>query len=345
MIKEILREGFILKSKGYYKHAIETFYKALEIDNSSLELLLEIADLYYLIGDEERALNYIEQILESNPTHIDSMKLLMKIFVNKKSWMLAEQAAQNIYAISNGAKDLAIILELLNKQGKFAEVTKYNIPEKSSNILFEQAYAFFNLNQLSEAEKIINEALNLDKTAEKTLVLKAKILFKQDKLEESLELLGKLKINYFDDETLNFAGLVYLATGNFKIALEYFLKAIKVDSKNDLYYYNCASSYFKLGEKQLAKKYYNLAISLNPEKESYHLALANLYYSEKHYKRAMEELDSDLFEARLLKSAILYDTGYFALAKKGFDKLYKEKPEDFLVLEYLKKIDENLKIS
>ena len=28
MIKELLQEGFLLKSKGYYKHAIEAFYKA-----------------------------------------------------------------------------------------------------------------------------------------------------------------------------------------------------------------------------------------------------------------------------------------------------------------------------
>ena len=45
MIKNLLKEGFILKSKGYYKHAIEAFYKALEIDNKSPELLLEIADI------------------------------------------------------------------------------------------------------------------------------------------------------------------------------------------------------------------------------------------------------------------------------------------------------------
>ena len=43
MIKELLKEAFILKTKGYYKNALEVFYKALEYDNSSLELFLEIA--------------------------------------------------------------------------------------------------------------------------------------------------------------------------------------------------------------------------------------------------------------------------------------------------------------
>ena len=63
MIKKIIQEAFVLKSNGYYKHSIEAFYKALELDGASNELFLEIADLYYLMGNEERALNYLEQIL------------------------------------------------------------------------------------------------------------------------------------------------------------------------------------------------------------------------------------------------------------------------------------------
>ena len=61
MIRDLLKEAFILKNKGYYKHAIETFYKVLEIESASLETLLEISECYYKIGDEERSLNYIEQ--------------------------------------------------------------------------------------------------------------------------------------------------------------------------------------------------------------------------------------------------------------------------------------------
>ena len=64
MIKNLLQEGFALKEKGHLKHAIEVFYKALELDNTSSELLLEIADVYYRMGNEEKSLNYIEQILD-----------------------------------------------------------------------------------------------------------------------------------------------------------------------------------------------------------------------------------------------------------------------------------------
>ena len=99
MIKQYIKEAFILKSKGYYKHAIEALYKALEIDNTSPELLLEIAELYYLMGKEERALSYIKQVLDTNPAHIGSLKLLKTIFLNKEALEEAEQTAKNIYCI------------------------------------------------------------------------------------------------------------------------------------------------------------------------------------------------------------------------------------------------------
>ena len=86
-----------------------------------------------------------------------------------------------------------------------------------------------------------------------------------------------------------------------------------------------------------------MAISIEPENPNYHFALANLYYSQKQYKRAMEELESDLFEARLLKSVILYETGYLAVAKKEFETLKQEDKDNQFITEYLNKISNNLK--
>lgn len=343
MIKDLLKEGFILKTKRYYKHAIESFYKALEIDNSSTELLLEIADCYYLMGDEERALNYIEQVLDKEPTHIECLKLLKKIFVDKNAWIEAEQTTKNIYCISKNPKDLAEIFELLNKQGRYSEIFEYKTTEVSPEILYEKAFAKKALNELVEAENYINEAIKLSRD-DKKLLLKGKILFAMNKKEECSDILKNIEIKNTDSDVLNFAGLVKQFECDLKNSLNYFLEAVQLAPSNDEYYYNCASTYFKMGDKQKAKKFYNLAVSIAPNKQNYHFALANLYYSEKQYKRAMEELNYDLFEAKLLKSIILYDSGYLAIAKKEFDELLKIEPKNELILSYKNKIDEELKI-
>ena len=147
-----------------------------------------------------------------------------------------------------------------------------------------------------------------------------------------------------DSEIMNFIGLVKQYEQDLKTAIKYFLKAVKLDSANDEYYYNCASTYFKMGDVTLARKYYNLAISISPDNQNYHFALANLYYSEKHYKRALEELKYDFFEAKLLKSIILYDSGYLVLAKNELEALVKEQPNNPIVMEYKSRIEEELKI-
>ncbi len=343
MIKDILQEGFILKSNGYYKHAIESFYKALELDNTSSELLLEIADCYRLMGNEERALSYIEQILDKTPTHIGSLKLLKDIFITNKAWAEAEQTAKNIYSISQEPDDLAEILELLNLQTRYEEVFEYQADIVSPSILYEKSYAKLFLNELEEAELYINQAID-KKQENKFLLLKAKILFKKNQLTECIEIINGIKIDTADSEMLNFIGLVRQAECEFKTALNCFLEAIRINPDRDDLYYNCASTYFKMGDIQQAKKYYNLAISLAPDNQNYHFALANLYYSEKHYRRAMEELDYDFFEAKLLKAIILFDSGYLALSKKEFDKLIKEQPENELVIKYRSQIEEGLKI-
>ena len=345
MIKQLIQEGFILKSKGYYKHAIEAFYKALEYDNKSSELLLEIAESYYLMRDEERALNYIEQILNSNSKHIDSLKLLKRIFIDKNAWNEATKAAQNIFIISQDIKDLAEILRLLNVQKRYREVLEYNCQLGSVDIFYEKAYASLFCNEIESAENFINMALNLDFNNSKLKLLKGKILFKQGREEDCSELVNEMNIDFKDADMLNFVGLVEQQLGNYKKSIEYFKNAISLNSNVAEYYYNCASTYFKMDEISFAKKYYNLAISIEPENPNFHLALANLYYSEKQYRRALEELDFDFYEANLLKSLILFDSGYVALAKKGFDMLKEQRPNDHLVKEYLDKIKEKMKIS
>ena len=196
MIKQLIQEGFILKSKGYYKHAIETFYKALELDNKSSELLLEIAESYYLMKDEERALNYIEQILEQDSKHIGSLELLKKIFLNKKAWDEATRTAQNIFAISQNSKDFLEILKLLNLQKRYQEVVDYNCEFITPEILYEKAYANLFFNQIKPAENFINSALAEDPYNINYQLLKGKVLYKQGLENKCAELIKQMNIDY-----------------------------------------------------------------------------------------------------------------------------------------------------
>ncbi len=345
MIKNLLQEGFALKSKGHYKHALESFYKAFSQDNTSLELLLEIADIYYKMYNEERALTYIEQILEKEPEHIEALKLLKAIFINKNALPEAEQAAKNIYCISHNSNDLAEIFKLLNLQGKFDEIFEYKFENPNAEIYLEQAKALYCKQEYEKSEMLIEEALEIYTNNQALLLLLGQVYYAQNKKDLCAELIEKLIQDNENAELMNFCGLVAAYQNDYKTACKNISKAIKLEPQNDKYYYNLANMYFKSGDIMYAKRYYNLAISLNPNNPSYHFALANLYYSEKHYKRALEELPENLFEANLLKVIILYDTGYLALARNELMKLSVQKPDNPILQEYNLKINNDLGIS
>lgn len=341
MIKNLLQEGFILKNKGHYKHAIEVFYKALEEDNTSTELLLEIADLYYLMGNEERSLNYIEQILSQNPAHVEALKLLKQIFVNKNALQEAEQAAKNIYCITHSPKDAVEIFKLLNLQQKYDEIFEYKI-DADSLILIEQARALYYKQDYEQAEALLKQALKEQPLNQDGLLLLGEVYYAQNKKDDCTELLDKYDYNSSNPELFNFTGLVKSYQGEYKNAVKDFKDAIRLNPSEAVYYFNLANVYFRQGDIKSAKKYYNIAINLSPENSNYHFALANLYYSGKHYKRALEELTGDMFEARLLRAIILYETGYLALAAKELSILYKEQPQNNIVTEYKAKIENEL---
>jgi tetratricopeptide (TPR) repeat protein len=237
---------------------------------------------------------------------------------------------------------LVEIFEILNKQNRGEEIFEYEIENFNHQIYYEMAYSKLRKRDFIKAEEFINKALEQE-VNNKNLLLKGQILFKQNKEDDCYEILESFDEKKLDATQNNFIGLILQYKGEYKKAISYFLKAIKENSQVDEYYYNCASTYFKMGDKVMAKNYYNLAISLNPENQNYHFALANLYYSEKQYRRAMEELDYDFFEANLLKSIILYETGYVALAKKNLEKIIEERPDNLVIQEYMKKVNDALK--
>ena len=49
-MKKLILEAFDLKKRGYYKQAIEIYYKLLAKNGDDTEILTELADLYFCLG-------------------------------------------------------------------------------------------------------------------------------------------------------------------------------------------------------------------------------------------------------------------------------------------------------
>ena len=83
---KFLKQAFQYQEEKHYKQAIESLFKALCLDSDNIEIMFQISHLYFLMNNYERSLEYAEKILEINPEHVDTLKILVKINKYKKKF-------------------------------------------------------------------------------------------------------------------------------------------------------------------------------------------------------------------------------------------------------------------
>ena len=66
-ITDYLKKAFEYKNESDWENAIDYFYKALAIDNNSVEIISELAYIYNKLCKYDRASNLYEQILSIDP--------------------------------------------------------------------------------------------------------------------------------------------------------------------------------------------------------------------------------------------------------------------------------------
>ena len=76
---QYIKQAFELKEQKYFKPAIEMLYKALELEGDNIEILFQIGELYFLINNYSRALQYLDRVLSLNDSHAETLKLLRTI--------------------------------------------------------------------------------------------------------------------------------------------------------------------------------------------------------------------------------------------------------------------------
>lgn len=346
-MKKSMLEAFELKRKGYYKQAIEIYYKLLSKENDNVEILSELADLYYLLNNNERAKHYVSKVLEIDPKHVGCMNVMRQIYLSEKNYEKAESIAKEIYEITQSETDLPELLDILEMKGKYESITEYADNISGSECLYKLAKAYYELKDYEKATELLKKIeadVDLDKCdMEQILILLAKIYHEQNDTEKTKEVFKKLEMNSVETaEGLNFVGLDKLDVLKIDEAIEYFGKAIELDDKTAKYHYNMGQAYFLKGWFDEAEKCFNTAICLDPMEERYHYSLAYLFYKSGDFNSAEAHLNPEYFDSKVLLQVIKSEKGDLATPKAELEKLLKEYPDNETILYSLAKIYYNL---
>ena len=103
------------------KQAIEMLYKALEAESENIEVLFQIGELYFLMGNSQRAIQYLEKVLAKNPKHTDSIALLKKIYCSLNMYDEAFRYAEILFSEYKTPQNLAELISLIEKNTIFSK--------------------------------------------------------------------------------------------------------------------------------------------------------------------------------------------------------------------------------
>lgn len=282
MIKSLLQEMFILKERGYYKQAIEILYKLLEMSETpeeSEEIFYELAEVYFYSGNIDRANHYVEKLLETNSTHIDALKLQIKLLANKSGKRI--EIAKKLVELTQKPEDAKLYLALLNKGGHYYETLEFENSEYSDFCYQEIADAYFYTNNYQKAKEILEAQPSLTELGE---LLLARICY-QINDEESLKVLETKLSNSKNPEVIKFIIRLEYDLMNYNKVIELSEKILVTNSAEMLYL--IGQAYLFKNMTINAKKYFNILCDLIPHPK-YYFALALAYIQAGQTSQAIE---------------------------------------------------------
>jgi len=324
-----IKRAFELKSQECYKQAIEMFYKALETENNNVEILYQIADLYVLLNNYERSVQYLEKALQIDEAHLPALKLLCKVNQRQGFMKGALDFAKKVYSIQPDCVNLRELIKIFGNLEMFDEIADYR-EKMDDECLYEYALACYRHGKTEKAKELIAAAsLNNDDMK----ILSGKISFDENDFEKSREIFNSFAKTSKDPDVLNYLGLFALEDMKFIDAIKYFSQASNINKNNPVYFYNLGNAYFFNGWREEAVNAYLKAICLVPDNLDYRYSLAYLYFEMKDYDKAQKEVEIILSnnekysQARVLQALLkLHDKDFLGAQiilednlKSGFD--------------------------
>lgn len=293
MVKTLLQEMFILKSKGYYKQAIEILYKLLEVvdtQEETIEIIYELAEIYLFSNNMERANHYLEKLLDIMPNHAEALRLQIKLTTLLKERI---KIAKKLFQVTNKPEDLKLYLMLLNKAGEYEETVGYVDTTYQAFCYQEIAEAMYNLGNYQEAKSFLESQENLTETSE---LLLARLCYTIND-DESLKLLESRLSKSKNADVLKFIINLEFELMNYAKMLK-LAKGVNLFNNTNLLYIVGQANYYR-NNTQDAKKCLNMLCEQdnNPK---YKFALALAYVKAGQTSQAIDALKNESQYLKLL---------------------------------------------
>ncbi len=338
-LTQYVKKAFEYKAAGNFKQAIESLYKALELDSESSEILAEIASLYLELCNTDKAIRYYEQALLFAPDNVSIKFKLARVYKQVNLVTKALPLLRSICEQDFNPVYIAEILNVLYLESDFEGVVEfYQKPivfnSTNARIHFYAGSSYLALGNPLKARELYQKSLQYDKSDYNIVFSCANLLFDEGNYKEAAETILSSPVAKTNHKTFYLLGEICIAENNINGAINNYAKACKLNPRNPLYYYSLATAYSVNGFMKEAEENYHNALKLSPNNLFYAYTLALVFYQTNQISKAKEKIESILninaenINALVLKARILTDENNVVEAEQILKKVLEKEPKN-----------------
>jgi tetratricopeptide (TPR) repeat protein len=347
---EDIRSNFasFLTKQGDLKEAIQLIESSTRHNPKNPELLIQLARLYYLSDQFEKAVSVSQQVESLDPRGNRELFLMLALSLERLGNRdAAEQKLQKLlqaFPTDNQALIELAKIYLAQRSGvKVVALLDSPTVRKSENA---QLHALFGeglliSNDLDRAISEYERACDLDGEAEQYRFNLAALYFRKGQHERCVEALEKIPINKRNAETFNLFGSAYAKLGNSQRSKECYERAIGFPEVDEKPYYNLGLLLIREFAYQEAIQTLNLGRKKFPDSVDLLLGLSVAHQLKGEYSFARDtlkrviSLQPQSSEAYYYLAGSYLETGETTSAKTNFDKAHDLNPDDFRINYFL----------
>ncbi len=238
------------KENGKYNDALQALVELLQINYVTIEVLYEIAEIYYLTGDYNRTIMWIQNVLNKNAAYKAALLLSIKVEILRDKM---EDALSSLNKL--------ILLQKENFEDEYEEkiqdIFKFSFLELDERVLQAKYPVIWEyINKETINRQISNEdniEVFKDTIEEENDEIKKSMCSSKNQKTLDIEVVQKSvmekNISLMDKVTLcHTLAQDYFLEGNLKLSLGMLNLAMAIDNKNDLTIKNLGSVFIEMGD-------------------------------------------------------------------------------------------------
>jgi len=265
--------GLTYVKQGKFEEAIKAFGESVNVNPRYEKGYMELARAYSRLHNYTESIESYKKLLEVNPSNIKGLMELGSVYYESGDKDSAEKQYKTAISKLNKSEELTLtkynLSTILYDEGKFTEALnmawqaydeKDFIKKNSSkaNIVYNYALILEKNNKTDEAIECYNEVLSLNPEHTKARINLSSLYMSKSPvdIERVISLLEASSNDGESFELNNNLGTAYLMKEDYKKAVFYYLKALKIDKNDFDVKNNLANAYLKDSDYENARTIY-----------------------------------------------------------------------------------------